>query len=52
MGGCAILNGTRDPILWGYKNRINDFEFARGYGHKISNSIFISAEITVFFEWF
>ncbi|HCI6538781.1 right-handed parallel beta-helix repeat-containing protein [Klebsiella variicola] len=40
MGGCAILNGTRDPILWGYKNRINDFEFARGYGHKISNSIF------------
>lgn len=40
MGGVAILNGTKDPILWGYKNRINNFEFARGHGHKITNSIF------------
>ncbi|ENF1918831.1 right-handed parallel beta-helix repeat-containing protein [Klebsiella michiganensis] len=40
MGGCAILNGTRDPLLWGYKNKINKYEFARGKGHRITNSIF------------
>ena len=48
MGGCAILNGTRDPILWGYKNRINDFNLHVVMDTKLVIPSFISAEITVF----
>lgn len=40
MGGVAIFNGTRDPLLWGYRNRINNYEFSRGAGHRITNSVF------------
>lgn len=40
MGGVSIFNGTRDPLLWGYKNRINPYEFSKGSGHKISNCKF------------
>lgn len=40
MGGVSIFNGTREPLLWGYKNKVNSYEFSRGSGHKISNCKF------------